>query len=528
MIRLPRTPRRPEQGVAARTVIVGTVLALVLVAAVGAGAYVALRGEDSAADPAPVAQGVPEDLERFYSQDVDWEDCGDDRCATIEVPVDYEEPDGEVTELRMRRIPASGDGNRVMFVNPGGPGGSAIDFAGTAAGLLPEEVTDEYDVVGVDPRGVGESTPIDCLSDADFDDYLAGQSDPDVDDTTGIEALREETEAFGEGCRELSGELADHVSTAEVARDMDVARALMGQDELDWFGVSYGTQIGATYATLFPENVGRMVLDGAVDPAEDGIEGSLGQARGFQKAVEAYIADCVESAECPLGRDADAALDRLVDVFDGLADEPLPSRLDDRQLGQGQAFYGIAVTLYDEETWRLLTQGLQAALEGDGTVLLALSDAYFSRQPDGTYAGNTGEVISVISCLDQRDRPSLEETKDLLDDFDEASPVFGGPMGWGTLACSDLGFESQTPQVEIDAAGAPPIVVIGTTGDPATPYENAGRLVEQLGEDVGVLVTREGEGHTAYTSGNPCITDAVDAFFAEGTVPENDLTCPAE
>jgi hypothetical protein len=236
----------------------------------------------------------------------------------------------------------------------------------------------------------------------------------------------------------------------------------------------------------------------------------------------------VTQEACPLGDDPDAAVERLVDFFSGLADEPLQTSFEGRELTQGNAFYGIAVTLYDEETWQVLSQALQAAFQDNGTVLLALSDAYFSRQEDGTYGGNIGEVISVVSCLDQEDRPTLEETEALVPEFTEASPVFGPAMAWGTLGCTDLGFEALNPQTEIDAAGAPPIVVIGTTNDPATPYENAGRLVEQLGEGVGVLVTREGDGHTAYTSGNACITDAVDAYFAEGTVPEDGLTCADE
>ena len=521
---LPR--RRDERGVA-RSMVIGMVaLALVLGGLAGAGFLLARGG--SVDDPEPVASGAPQELERFYSQEVSWEDCGEDRCASIEVPVDYEQPDGEVTELRLRRIAATGDGGRGLFVNPGGPGGSAIDFAGSAAGMLPDAVRDQFDVVGVDPRGVGESSPIDCLDDAEFDDYVAGPVVPDEDYMGLVDELREETRAFGEGCRERSGELTQHVSTAEAARDMDIARALMGAEEMDWFGASYGTQLGATYATLFPDRVGRMVLDGAVDPSETGVEGSLGQAKGFQKALEAYVEDCVGQDDCPLRDDPDAAIDELVAFFDMLGEEPLPTSLGDRLMTQGHAFYGIAVTLYDRETWSILTQALGAAFKNDGSMLLALSDAYFQRQQDGSYSGNIGEANPVINCLDQSDRPTIEDAEGLVDEFTEASRVFGPAMAWGVVSCTDLGLEAINPQVDIDAAGAPPILVIGTTGDPATPYENAGKLADQLGEDVGVLLTREGEGHTAYSSGNGCITDAVDAFLADGEVPEDGLTCEAE
>lgn len=528
MNRLLHSSPRPERGAVSRTLLV-LLLVAALVVAGAVGAYL-LTGDDggSDGDPTPAAQGAPAGLERFYTQQLDWEDCGDDRCAWVEVPVDYEEPDGETTRLRMRRIEATGDGGRVLFVNPGGPGGSAVDFAGSMTSLLPEDVRDVYDIVGVDPRGVGESEPIDCLDDAAFDAYLSGGSDPDPDDAEEVERLREETRTFGAGCRERSGALAEHVSTAEAARDMDVTRALLGQSELDWFGASYGTQLGATYATLFPENVGRMVLDGAVDPALDGVESSLGQARGFQLALEAYIDSCVELASCPLGQDADAALDRMTDLLDSIEAEPLPTDQDGRELTAGLAFYGVAVTLYDQATWTILTQALGPAIEGDGSVLLRLSDLYFTRQPDGSYQDNIGEVISVVSCLDQSERLTLEETVDLLPEFEDASPVFGRPLGWGSIGCTDIGLEATNPQVEIDAAGAPPIVVIGTTRDPATPYENAGRLADQLGEDVGVLLTREGDGHTAYSSGNRCIAEAVDTFLLDGTPPEDGLTCAEE
>ena len=506
---------------------VGAALAVVVATAV---VVVLLTRGGGSDDPQPLAEGAPAGLEEFYAQEVSWQDCGsgDDQCASFEAPVDYEDPDGETVELRMRRVPSTGDGERVLFVNPGGPGGSAQDYARTLAADLPRTVRDLYDVVGVDPRGVGESSPIDCLDDADFDEYVAGPVDPDEGDTALIEELRGETRTFGEGCRERSGLLAQHVSTLEAARDMDIARALLGQEQMDWFGASYGTQLGATYATEFPERVGRMVLDGAVDPAEDGVESSLSQAGGFQRAVEAYVADCVQDADCPLGTDADAAIDRLATLMDDLADRPLPTNQEGRELTQGNAFYGVAVTLYDQQTWQFLTQGLEAAFSGDGSVLLFLSDAYFSRQPDGSYDGNIGEVISVVSCLDQAERFDLDDTIDLLPRFEEASSVFGRTMGWGSVSCTDLGLESINPQVEIDATGSAPVVVIGTTGDPATPYENSQDLVDQLGEGVGVLLTREGEGHTAYSSGNQCIRDAVDAYLVDGTVPDDGTVCAEE
>ena len=230
---------------------------------------------------------------------------------------------------------------------------------------------------------------------------------------------------------------------------------------------------------------------------------------------------------CPLGDDADEAVDRLADLLASLDEEPLPSG-QERVVTEGLAFYGVAVTLYDKSTWPVLSQALTRAVQGDGSILLQLADAYFQRQPDGSFGGNIGEVIYAVNCLDARQRPTLEETRAALPRFEDASPVFGRGLGWGLLTCGDWPTEPTTPQPEIDASGADPIVVIGTTRDPATPYENAGELAEQLGDGVGVLLTREGDGHTAYTSGNECISDAVDTYLVTGKAPKDGKTCPEE
>lgn len=502
-------------------------VALLAVVAVVAGVLLVTRdGDDRPAASAPTGEQAPDGLQRFYDQDLTWKDCGgQSECATVTVPVDYDEPDGETTTLRAARYPATGDGTRVLFVNPGGPGGSAIDYAGSLAGSMGESVRDAFTIVGIDPRGVGESSPLRCLSDEQFDAYAAG--DPDPSSAAQVRELRAGVRELGEACARNSGELAGHVSTEEAARDMDVARAAMGQEQLDWFGASYGTQLGATYATLFPEKVGAMVLDGAVDPAQDVFGSALGQATGFQRALEAYVDACVEQETCPLGRDPEGALRALAAFMDRVDDEPLPTGTD-RELTKGRAFYGIAVTLYDKAGWPVLSQALSAALRGDGSLLLRLNDLYFSRQQDGSYDGNIGWANIAVNCLDNRERPSLAEVRAELPRFREVSPVFGEALGWGTLGCTDWPEPAERPQVEIDAEGASPILVIGTTRDPATPYENAKALADQLGDREGVLLTRDGDGHTAYSSGNRCIVRTVDAYLVDGTVPKDGKRCAEE
>ncbi len=298
---------------------------------------------------------------------------------------------------------------------------------------------------------------------------------------------------------------------------------LLGRTKMDWFGASYGTQLGATYATLFPKTVGRMVLDGAVDPALGAIDSSLGQTTGFQRALEAFASDCVKRASCPLGTDVDEGLAKIADLMSQLDDSPLKTQDETRKLTEGLAFYGIAVTLYDKGTWHYLRDALTQAFSGDGTTLLLLSDAYFSRNPDGAYGDNIGEVIYAVNCLDVADRLTEAEVVAALPRFEKASPVFGRALGWGALGCTDWPIESTHPQVKISGDGAPPIVVIGTTRDPATPYEWAKSLADQLSS--GVLISRDGDGHTAYGSGNACITKAVDAYLVDGTVPKDGLLC---
>ncbi|KRC65781.1 hypothetical protein ASE12_14040 [Aeromicrobium sp. Root236] len=506
--------------------MVTVVAVIALIAGVVLVAVALTRDNDDGDDwtaPKPTASAsAPSGLAKFYNQKVSWSGCGDStRCAWIKVPIDYAKPDGATTRLRAVVHPAtSGKAKRSILVNPGGPGGSAVDFAKTMESSFGDDVRRMYDIVGVDPRGVAESSPLKCLPDKAFDAFT--ETDPDPDDPAEITALRQSIKDLGEACEKNSGELAAHVSTVEVAKDMDVVRALLGRPKLDWFGASYGTELGAVYAQLFPTKVGRMVLDGAVDPALGPVDSSLGQTTGFQRALDAYAKDCVKQSKCPLGSDAQAGLGKIADLMKQLDGKPM-SALPGRPLTEGQAFYGIAVTLYDRTTWTYLTQALEAAFKGDGSILLRLSDVYFNREQDGSYGGNLGQVIYAVNCLDAPDRLTVQQTEAALPRFEQVSPVFGRALGWGALGCADWPIKVTNPLPKIEAKGAPPILVLGTTRDPATPYEWAESLAKQLSS--GVLVTREGDGHTAYTSGNKCITRAVDAFFTKGTVPQKGLTC---
>lgn len=462
---------------------------------------------------------VPAGLESFYGQQIAWESCGSNQCGTLEVPVDYAEPTGETIDIALEMAPATGDRIGSLVVNPGGPGAPGTSTAEEADGYFGQELRARYDIVGFDPRGTGDSSPVDCLTDAELDAYIA--ADPDPDDRREERDVVAHQEEFWSGCEEKTGDLAAHVSTIEVARDMDVLRASLGERKLPYFGFSYGTRLGATYAELFPANVGRFVLDGAVDPSLPTLEGSLSQAEGFETALRAYLEDCVDGGDCFLGDTVDEGLRTIDDLLADIDAEPLPTN-EERDLTVGNAFYGLVLPLYSKDNWSILDTALEEALAGDGSTLLFLSDFYGSRE-NGEYVDNSLEAISVINCLDDPWSISAEEVPDYFDEFEEASPTFGRVFAWSLVSCHGTPFETTEPPIEIDGSGAAPIVVIGTTRDPATPYQEAVAMAEQL--ESGVLLSRDGDGHTAYNRGNACIDDAVHAYLIDGTVPADGKEC---
>jgi pimeloyl-ACP methyl ester carboxylesterase len=497
------------------TGLVGTLVSAVLVVTFATGLWTDRPGASGRNWKPPKAVPTVEAsaLKRFYTQSLEWEDCGKGKCTNVTVPVDYAAPDGQTMRIAVKVVPAIGDGGRSLFLNPGGPGASGIRFADYLAGKISPDVREHYDLINVDPRGVGESTPVDCVSDDAFSLFAA--SDPDPDTPAEIKSFRERYRDLGAGCARRSGAVAAHVSTEEVARDFDVLRALLGHDKLDWFGFSYGTAIGATYATLFPERVGRMVLDGPVDPSQGVIDAGLAQAIGFQRALKAYVKDCTGRWRCPLGRNEAKAMQSIADLLQRLDRHPLRTDDPDRKLTEGLAFYGIAKPLYSESTWISLSNAFDAALQGDGSVLARLADAYFQEA--------NGEAFLAVSCLDARDKPTVADVEAVEDRFVRASPVFGRALAWGSLGCSDWPIKSEHPQIDIDTTTTAPILVIGTTGDPATPYESAKALTRQLPSSV--LLTRVGDGHTAYASGVECIDKIVDRYLVSGEQPAKGITC---
>jgi pimeloyl-ACP methyl ester carboxylesterase len=457
-------------------------------------------------------------LTRFYSQKPTWENCGGGfACARLDVPLDYGDPGGKTIAISVNRLPAGSRSGKLgaLFVNPGGPGASGLDYARAGSGIVNKAVLQRFDLVGFDPRGVGASTPVTCLDGKETDAYLAADGSPDT--PTEEQRLVDLAKLFGQRCAERSGDLLGHVSTVEAARDLDILRAVLGDEKLNLLGKSYGTYLGATYADLFPDRVGRVVLDGALDPTLTSPELNKGQALGFEGALTAFIDDCVARATCPLpgGRArALAAVNRLLNDIDR---RPLGAARG-RPLTQALATIGLAYGLYDQRYWPGLRQGLDEAMRGDGRVLLLLADLYASRSPNGRYPANSIAAQYAVNCLDRAEENKIPAVRATADQVEKAAPVFGAYLAWSSLPCGFWPVPATGKPQAVRAAGAEPILVVGTTRDPATPYAWAASLAKQLAS--GRLLTYVGDGHTAYHHGNRCIDQAVDRFFLEGKPPE--------
>lgn len=466
-------------------------------------------GECSAPTPAEGGGQVP---------GKDWQ------CATLDVPLDYADPEGKTIPIALIRAKARDQKHRLgsLVFNFGGPGGSGIS---TLPGAAQEyaALRARYDLVSFDPRGVGRSAPVRCEDDKQLDAYYAQDSSPatPAQEKAYLDGIRK----YQEACKKNSGAVLPHVGTENAARDLDRIRQALGDEKLNYFGISYGTELGGVYAHLFPKNVGRAVFDAVVDPTQNAEQGALGQAKGFQLALGNFAQDCVDRGDaCRLqGSTAKEIEANVIKLQKALAAKPIPG-IGDRVLGESAATNGIAQALYSKELWPLLEQGLDEAEGGQGQLLMALSDALNGRDQQGRYS-NLGAANAAINCADSKDRYSLAQTKAKLPEFRKASPVFGDFLGWAMLSCTDWPVPGSWNTPDVSAPGAAPILVIGNTGDPATPYEGARKMAERLGKGVGVELTYKGEGHGAYNSGDQCVQQAVNTYLLDGKVPTGGTFC---
>ncbi|MGK5548947.1 alpha/beta hydrolase, partial [Streptomyces sp. URMC 127] len=442
----------------------------------------------------------------------DWE------CATLQAPLDYTKPRSNTNTIGIAliRTKATDRTHRIgsLVFNFGGPGGSGITTLPAFADDY-KALRTRYDLVSFDPRGVGRSSGVTCLDDRQLDAYYAADAAPST--PAGEKALVERVAAYAAGCERNSGKVLPHVGTENAARDMDLMREVLGDAKLHYFGVSYGTELGSVYAHLFPDKVGRALFDGVVDPTADPVQSALAQAQGFELALTNYMQACTQTSDnCPTEPQIRALLQRL-------GDKPVPGG-GGRELTRSLATGGIAQSLYSRDFWDYLTEGIEDAEGGDGRLLLSLGDAMNGRGQDGHYS-TLQSSLNAITCADFAQRYTAAEIERRVPEFRKASPVFGDFMAWSLTQCTGWPVKGAWQTPDVSAKGSAPILVVGNTGDPATPYGGAKRMAQELGPGVAAELTYRGQGHGAYDSGNACVKGAVDAYLLDGTVPEPDKIC---
>jgi pimeloyl-ACP methyl ester carboxylesterase len=525
-----RSPKGPRQRVRRNdrtgSIVIrrltSTLVALATIAvSVGCSSTAGSGSQFGAADlPATTASQAPigATMSHYYDQQLSWRGCGNGlECATLTVPLDYRKPAGKTLGIAVVRKPSSGTHLGSLIVNPGGPGGSGVSFVADAAPAF-SQLTDNYDLVSFDPRGVGRSVPIRCVSSAQLERLI--NLNPAPTTQAGLDQLVSADRAFADACYARNGSYLEHVGTIDQARDMDVLRAALGDRKLTYYGASYGTYLGAKYAQLFPTRIRAMVLDGAVNPDESSTQENLVQAKGFETDLHDMLASCANSGSCPLGSTEQEAYQALRALEGQVAAHPL--QVGDRVLGPGEFFQGLAAGLYATSSWRSLWTVLGNAQKGDGKGLLAFADSLNERNSDGSYS-NLVESNMAINCIDRPAPRSVASYTANAKAFAKQAPDFGAAIEYGALPCAFW----RVPPVEqvhpVHAAGAPPILVIGTTRDPATPYVWAQALARQLKS--GVLLTHDGDGHTAYLDRNECVDAAVKAYVDTLTTPAAGTTC---
>ncbi|MCF2530723.1 alpha/beta hydrolase [Yinghuangia soli] len=478
-------------------------------------------------NPPPAGTAYGQDnpaLKDFYAQKLQWQPCPSSgsaapvlQCAALQVPLDYAAPTGKTIRLAVYRAPATGAPSaRIgsLAVNPGGPGSGVGGLVERIAGNQPK-LAERYDIVGFDPRGSGRSSRIVC-ADGPLMDRLQS-IDPTPADAAEVASAAGVLKEFGQGCASRMGDLLPHIGTATAIDDMDVFRAALGEDKLNYLGMSYGTRLGSHYAERHPSHVGRFVLDGLVDSSVDRITMAREQAEAFDLAFRAFAADCLQLADCPFtGTVADATV-RMRRALDEL--DRNPAKIGVRRLDEGMAASVIGSYLYSRSAWEPLRILIGSLFTGSPRPLLDAFDSYADRGRDGAYRDSTLPGYFEISCADGQTLTAAEAA-DLTRDIMATAPVLGPGVVWSWAAdCPAPGPDRARP---IAGADLPGMLLISTTRDPATPHVNAPRVAAQLPKSV--LVTYDGDGHVAF-GGPACVDGAVVTFLTTGKLPAAPLTC---
>jgi len=462
-------------------------------------------------------------LSEYQTQELKWRDCyGNYQCSSLLVPIDYADLSVGAFSLSLLRYQALDQERRIgsLVVNPGGPGSSGVDYAYNAEYIVSPEILERFDIVGFDPRGVGESAAIKCLNDAETDASFA--ADPKPDDEAEFALFISDARDYFAKCSENTEHLINY-STLNSARDLEILRSALGDKKLNFLGKSYGTYLGTLFAELFPDKVGRFVLDGAVDPKSNNREAVLGQAIGFESALNAFISNCLKSSSCALTGDLRSARLQINELLAKTAITPLESK-SGREVTEGLVLLGIASALYDSKTdWPILRAAFNESKLGNGESFLLLADQYAGRQENGKYLSNENDALQVISCLDQNEIETVSTFKKGAVELADKAPIFGPYLAYAGLACRYFPNLSSLEQVKIKSLKTTPILIVGTTRDPATPYKWAQSLAKIF--EGSILITLDGDGHTGHGRGSTCVDSAVDRYLLTGFTPKSALFC---
>lgn len=472
-----------------------------------------------------VRESLVTPIEDYFAQSVEWSSCGGDAfCAVVRAPLDWDNPGrgGDVAlALSMHKSTERSQGS--LFVNPGGPGVSGFTFVrDNVEAAVSDDVRASFDVVGWDPRGVNLSSSISCSeTDAELDKFFFGQFRSEAGSDERRKEEMSESIRFGEQCLRHSGELLGFVDTLSTVRDLDLLRDLLGNEKLNYFGYSYGTLIGALYIEEYPLRVGRVVLDGPIDPASSQFDLVLNQHRGFERALGAYLNECAVQNSCPFEGNLSTQLQQVSELYEALALNPLPHS-DGRLVDDGVLRTAMITALYSADSWPFLDQMFSELRDGETETAFFLVDYYYDRD-DGKYLNNSIEAFIAINCLDYAPESDPDVLRSQAAQLRQAAPFTSRPSENGDLVCMNWPYPPKLQRGPVSGEGADPIVILGTTGDPATPYNWAQSLNAQISNSV--LVTLIGEGHLAYDEGLTCINRPVDSYLISGELPMEGLTC---
>ena len=511
-------------------------LALASVVALALSSCSAVNGFFHGTGPTDVPSAIGEtapspELQSYYSQPLQLSECnGSFMCGNVTVPLDYADPAGAQITIAVIFAPAAnGKPKGTVIFNPGGPGASGVQWIKDGYDQLgTQKLRDNFNIVGFDPRGVGGSSPVECLDPKGTDELLyASQTDP-IGSKADIEKSIAQAKTFAAACQKHSTKILPHVDTVSAARDLDILRTVFGDKKLNYLGYSYGTFLGETYATLFPQKVGHLVLDGVVDPTVSNDQQSLAQLKGFDHELKAFLTECLKNAKvakCPFSGNLKNALGTVKALLAYLETHDVATSDPKRPLTVWSAETGMMMALYSTGYWPYLKAAFDQLLnESDGSTFLALADLYNDRNAKGKYNSNTLEANTAISCLDDRSSSKMSDmiaqNKRLL----KVSPTLGRYWQFGALMCSVWPYPVVQHPASYAAKGSAPILVVGTTGDPATPYTQAVHVANEV-LDNAQLVTWKGDGHTAYGRSNSCVANAVDDYFIKSIVPAADPKC---